>query len=272
MSESTLRVLSQPEIGEPDALRALLRKGARRLIAEAVEAVEAELAEFLDAYADQRLGDGRHAVVRNGYLPERTVQTGIGAVEVRVPKVRDRSGGGATPQPSGIEQHEPQAQDVRSQRRTGGRCQRSRGLNQSPNLGLGEKIGAHRLMQWREQGWVRDEAGRLGAAPIQTEVTDDVHPAAAHPRAQMGQGLAPRVEGRWRQVSAAWGGAREEGVQVREDAPFAIVVAAQGPLEGQEARDDWAQDRAASNGRVHEYASAGRSSGTSRRSSSARRR
>jgi transposase-like protein len=93
MSESTLRVLSQPEIGEPDALHALLRTGARRLIAEAVEA---ELAEFLDAYADQRLGDGRRAVVRNGYLPERTVQTGIGAVEVRVPKVRDRSGGGAT--------------------------------------------------------------------------------------------------------------------------------------------------------------------------------
>lgn len=93
MSESTLRVLSQPEIGEPDALHALLRTGARRLIAEAVEV---ELAEFLDAYADQRLGDGRRAVVRNGYLPERTVQTGIGAVEVRVPKVRDRTGGGAT--------------------------------------------------------------------------------------------------------------------------------------------------------------------------------
>ena len=53
MSQSTLKVLSQPEIGEPDALHALLRTGARRLIAEAVEV---ELAEFLDAYADQRLG------------------------------------------------------------------------------------------------------------------------------------------------------------------------------------------------------------------------
>ena len=66
--------------------------GARRLIAEAVEA---ELAEYLDGYAEQRLEDGRRAVVRNGYLPERTVQTGIGDVDVRVPKVRDRSGGGA---------------------------------------------------------------------------------------------------------------------------------------------------------------------------------
>ena len=92
MSESTLSVLSQPEIEEADPLHALLREGARELIAKAVEA---ELAGFLEAYADQRLEDGRRAVVRNGYLPERRVQTGIGDVTVRVPKVRDRSGGGA---------------------------------------------------------------------------------------------------------------------------------------------------------------------------------
>jgi transposase-like protein len=58
-------------------------------------ATQAELAAFLDVYGDRRLEDGRRAVVRNGYLPERTVQTGIGDVAVRVPKVRDRSGGGA---------------------------------------------------------------------------------------------------------------------------------------------------------------------------------
>jgi len=92
MSESTLRVLSQPEIEETDPLHALLREGAKELIAKAVEA---ELAAFLDVYGDRRLDDGRRAVVRNGYLPERTVQTGIGDVAVRVPKVRDRSGGGA---------------------------------------------------------------------------------------------------------------------------------------------------------------------------------
>ena len=92
MSESTQSVLSQPETEETDPLHALLRAGARELIAQAVEA---ELAGFLDGFAEQRLEDGRRAVVRNGYLPERTVQTGIGDVEVRVPKVRDRSGGGA---------------------------------------------------------------------------------------------------------------------------------------------------------------------------------
>jgi len=91
MSQSTLKVLSQPEIEETDPLHALLRAGARELIAKAVEA---ELASFLESVADQCLEDGRQAVVRNGYLPERTVQTGIGDVEVKVPKVRDRSGGG----------------------------------------------------------------------------------------------------------------------------------------------------------------------------------
>lgn len=45
-------------------------------------------------YTDQWLDDGRQAEVRNGYLPERTVQTGGGDVSVQVPKVRDRSGGG----------------------------------------------------------------------------------------------------------------------------------------------------------------------------------
>ncbi|NIC36209.1 IS256 family transposase [Halomonas desiderata] len=91
MTDSTLRALSQPEPHVTDPLHELLRQGARDLIAKAVEA---ELATFLAQYADQRLDDGRQAVVRNGYLPERTVQTGVGDVSVQVPKVRDRSGGG----------------------------------------------------------------------------------------------------------------------------------------------------------------------------------
>ena len=93
MTDSTLRALSQPEPQVADPLHELLRQGARDLIAKAVEA---ELATFLAQYADQRLDDGRQAVVRNGYLPERTVQTGIGDVEIKVPRVRDRSGDGVT--------------------------------------------------------------------------------------------------------------------------------------------------------------------------------
>jgi transposase-like protein len=69
-----------------------LRSGARDLI---LKAVQTELSVMLDEHKDLRLPDGRQAVVRNGYLPERTVQTGIGDVSIKVPKIRDRSGEGA---------------------------------------------------------------------------------------------------------------------------------------------------------------------------------
>ncbi|SHF81683.1 hypothetical protein SAMN02745148_03599, partial [Modicisalibacter ilicicola DSM 19980] len=77
MTNSTLQAVTQPDAGVTDPLHELLRKGARDLIAKAVEA---ELSTFLEQYADKTLEDGRRAVVRNGYLPERTVQTGIGDV------------------------------------------------------------------------------------------------------------------------------------------------------------------------------------------------
>ncbi len=93
MSNSTLQAVTQPDTGATDPLHELLRKGARDLIAKAVEA---ELSTFLEQYADKTLEDGRRVVVRNGYLPERTVQTGIGDVEIKVPRVRDRSGDGVT--------------------------------------------------------------------------------------------------------------------------------------------------------------------------------
>ncbi|NEP20208.1 MAG: hypothetical protein F6J97_25545 [Leptolyngbya sp. SIO4C1] len=47
-------------------------------------------AEFLGHYTHLRNERGRQGVVRNGYLPERTIMTGVGEVEVKVPKVHDR--------------------------------------------------------------------------------------------------------------------------------------------------------------------------------------
>ncbi len=91
MSKFTLTALTQPESNTIDPLTDLLRSGARQLISQAVEA---ELQVLLDQHAKTRLIDGRQAVVRNGHLPKRTVQTGIGDVEIKVPKVRDRSGSG----------------------------------------------------------------------------------------------------------------------------------------------------------------------------------
>ncbi len=91
MQNSTLSSLFEPDATLTDSLTEMLRRGARELIAHAVES---ELGHLLKSHAQNRLPDGRLAVVRNGYLPERTLQTGIGSVEIRVPKVRDRSGSG----------------------------------------------------------------------------------------------------------------------------------------------------------------------------------
>jgi transposase-like protein len=91
MSKSNLHALSQPERTQNDPLHELIRQGARDLVARAVET---ELESMLSQYADVTTPDGRQAVVRNGHLPKRTVQTGVGDVEVQVPKVRDRSGSG----------------------------------------------------------------------------------------------------------------------------------------------------------------------------------
>lgn len=72
-----------------DQLTDLLQSGAQHLIRSAVEG---ELAELLDRYSDQQTEDGKAAVVRNGHHPEREIQTGIGPVTVRIPKVRSRTG------------------------------------------------------------------------------------------------------------------------------------------------------------------------------------
>ena len=72
-----------------DVLTDVLREGARRLLASAIEA---EVAAFLGRYRDEKTAEGLSRVVRNGHLPSRTIQTGIGDVEVSVPRVRDREG------------------------------------------------------------------------------------------------------------------------------------------------------------------------------------
>ncbi len=87
MTNNSILTFPHPdEIDDP--LTSVLRDGARRLLAQAVEA-EAEA--FLAAMAEERLADGRARVVRHGHGPERTIQTGIGAVPVKRAKLRDRA-------------------------------------------------------------------------------------------------------------------------------------------------------------------------------------
>ena len=88
-SDSTVISLRQPDTVD-DPLTAVLRKGARRLLAQAIEA---EADAFLAAMKSVRLPDGRDRLVRHGHGPERHVQTGIGPVAVQRARVRDRGAG-----------------------------------------------------------------------------------------------------------------------------------------------------------------------------------
>ena len=76
-----------------DPLTELIGDGARQLIAAAVEA---EVNELIAKYDGQHTETGRQAVVRSGYQRQRQIQTGIGAVTVKIPKVRSSSGAPVT--------------------------------------------------------------------------------------------------------------------------------------------------------------------------------
>jgi hypothetical protein len=65
----------------------ILRNGAPQFPAQAVEA---KVAEALASHTHLTTEDGHQRVVRRGQMPERTIQTGIGPVEVCQPRIRDR--------------------------------------------------------------------------------------------------------------------------------------------------------------------------------------
>lgn len=89
MKNCNLLSLQTPEAQDP--LQAILKQGAQQLLQQAIEA---ELAELLAQYSSLKTEEGKQVVVRNGHLPERSIQTGLGDVSVKVPKVRDRSNQG----------------------------------------------------------------------------------------------------------------------------------------------------------------------------------
>ena len=87
MTNTNVIPLNKPE--ETDPLQAILQEGARKLLANAVEV---EIEHFLSQHNSETMG--KAPVVRNGYLPERTIQTGLGDIPVKIPKTRDRTGAG----------------------------------------------------------------------------------------------------------------------------------------------------------------------------------
>lgn len=85
--DNVIDLINPEQIEDP--LMELIKDGAKRILQAAIEEeVQACLREF----SERRTEDGKAGVVRNGYLPEREIQTGIGPVKVRIPKVRSRTG------------------------------------------------------------------------------------------------------------------------------------------------------------------------------------
>jgi putative transposase len=87
MAKSTVVPFALPSEFSPDPLTAVIRAGAKELLRTAVQA---EVSTFIAEHAQFLDEDGRQRLVRHGFLPEREVMTGIGAVPVQVPRVRDR--------------------------------------------------------------------------------------------------------------------------------------------------------------------------------------
>jgi putative transposase len=88
MEEDTVVGLPRPGgMVENDPLLAVLREGARQML---THAIEAEVVAFLAVHADRVDKEGRRRVVRHGHAAKRSLQTGIGPIEVRRPRVRDR--------------------------------------------------------------------------------------------------------------------------------------------------------------------------------------
>jgi transposase-like protein len=95
VEEDTVVTLPRPGTSiTDDPLLAVLREGARRML---MRTIEAEVEAFLTTHAELVDEQGRRRLVRNGHAPERQIQTEIGPIAVRRPKVRDRGAKDAEP-------------------------------------------------------------------------------------------------------------------------------------------------------------------------------
>lgn len=87
MRENTKQVVSLPTATSQDVLTNILREGAQRML---TQAIDAEIAEWIETHRDVCDEAGHRQVVRNGRLPKRTILSGVGAIEVEQPRVLDR--------------------------------------------------------------------------------------------------------------------------------------------------------------------------------------
>ena len=91
MQEGTIPSVALPSLTAEDVLTGILRDGAQRMLSAAIDA---EVSDWIDSHAHLKDGNGHRQVVRNGYLPERNITTGLGDMQVRQPRAHDRRSAG----------------------------------------------------------------------------------------------------------------------------------------------------------------------------------
>ena len=89
MGKDNLIDIKKPTTFIDDPITQILQNGAKKLLAKALEA---EINCFIEQYDALTDDQGRKRVTRNGYLPEREIQTGIGQIRVKAPRACDRKG------------------------------------------------------------------------------------------------------------------------------------------------------------------------------------
>lgn len=87
MSNATNEVIPGPGSTPKDVLSEVLREGAQQMLAKAIRD---EAAAYVEEHADERDGDDRRLVARNGYKKQRTIETGVGSLDIKQPRVNDR--------------------------------------------------------------------------------------------------------------------------------------------------------------------------------------
>jgi putative transposase len=73
-----------------DHLEQILREGARKLL---IQAIENEVTEYIESFKSLKDESNKRLITRNGYLPERAIQTGLGEIQIKQPRIRDKREG-----------------------------------------------------------------------------------------------------------------------------------------------------------------------------------
>jgi hypothetical protein len=122
-------------------LTEILREGAQRMLAQAIDA---EVAEWIDRHADLVDQEGRRQVVRNGHHPARTILTGVGPIAVEQPRVHDRRIVGRRACTTGGSSAAARSRRPRAIRRRAGHCPASAPFSHPPSAIARDRTPADR--------------------------------------------------------------------------------------------------------------------------------